>query len=335
MIKHSALAMLITATTLVAQSDFKERLAEFIQSPPPIREMVVECNWYAHPSIGTTNTQWIVLCWQTNAYILRTSNQRVGLYDTFDTNREDEISIRAGDTYSAVSYYKVLGVHIRKVQGLQKPGERDMVTPMLLSHLDSISIVLTAGVPLGPPGKVVRSGDTFTYRKESDGGTFSAFMHVDSSNVVRGFEWTGEPAQVGMDGKGALHGPIRYTYGGTSQPAWFPHEIERDLVVGDVRFTMCRMVVHRLQLGPVPMAEFVPERFLPGPPVGKVETSNGLSYVTLKGVTKPVMDPKDLRARGVQLDVRPHRAVYAALAVAFALGTLALGVAARRAPKNR
>ena len=106
MIKYSPLAILTTATTLVAQSDFKERLVEFIQSPPPIREMVVECNWYAH-AIGKTNTNWIALCWQTNAYILRNSKERAGLYDTFDTNRDELITVRAGNTYSTVPGFRM------------------------------------------------------------------------------------------------------------------------------------------------------------------------------------------------------------------------------------
>ena len=111
------LAVFTTATTLLAQSDFKEQLVEFVQAPAPIREMVVECIWYAK-KIEETTTNWIVLCWQTNAYILRNSKERVGLHDSFDTNRDELITIRVGDAYSTISYYKVLGVHIGQVQGL-------------------------------------------------------------------------------------------------------------------------------------------------------------------------------------------------------------------------
>ncbi len=262
MIKYSLLAILTTATTLVARSDFKERLVEFIQSPPPIREMVVECNWYAH-AIGKTNTNWIALCWQTNAYILRNSKVRAGLYDTFDTNRDELITVRAGNTYSTVSYYKWRGVHTGQVQGLAGPGVQDRVTPQIRGQEVVVAHALMLGIPV-PIGAIAITNGAFTYRGEAMGWTMSAVMKVDSKKIVRGFDLTYEWDRPSPDSGNGGRGSIQYSYGGDFLPAWFPDKVVRDSVIRGKTLTICRLVTHRLELGVVPLAEFYPDRFLPG-----------------------------------------------------------------------
>jgi hypothetical protein len=329
MTKYATLAILSAATPLFAQSDSKERLTAFLQSPPPIREMVVECNWYAH-AIGRTNTNWMVLCWQTNAYILRKATQRVDLFDAFDTNRDELITIRAGDMYYAVGYYKVLGVHAEQVQGLASSGERDLVTPKIRGQEVWAEPALVVGIPI-PVGEMAIANGGFTYRDEIGRITLSGVVEVDRSNLVKGFSMTNTVDRTANREAMIVPMSITYEYGGTSQPLWFPHQIVREAVIDGKRLTICRLVVHRLDLGVMPLAEFYPDRFLSGSPPGKIVTSNGLSYVTLKGVTKPVMDPKDPQARGIHPNTRAYRAVYALLVVAFAVGALALlGLARRR-----
>ena len=127
---------------------------------------------------------------------------------------------------------------------------------------------------------------------------------------------------------------VRYEYGGISQPSWLPHQIVREAMIGGKTQPVCRFVVHRLDFGRVPLAEFYPGRFLSGQPPGQVVTSNGTSYVTVKGVTKPVMDPKDPQASGVRPHATTYRAVYVAVAVLFSLGTLVLGLTLRRWAKT-
>jgi hypothetical protein len=314
------------AAALSAQSD-AERLAEFIQSPPPIREMVVECNWYS--AARTTTTNWIVLCWQTNAFILRNAKEQVALFDKFETNKDGVIAVRKGDTYSVVCYYKLLGVHTRQVQGLRRsPDERDIVTPMLLEQLDSTSIALTAGVPLGRAAAATRSGLRFRFRNDANGTTTTAVMEIGHNGATQGFQWTNEFDHPVSDGRKAICGPIRYTYGGRSQPSWFPHEITRDLIAGEAPRTICRLVVHRLELGGRPLVEFDADRFLPGPPRGSVVTSNGVSFVKLGGLVKPVMDPKDPRTRGTRSESPGKRqAVYLVLVITFVLGPMLVAFA--------
>ena len=272
MIRHIALAVLITGTSLFAQPDSKERLAQFIQSPPPIREMAVECTWYAHAD-GKTNTNWIVLCWQTNAYILRSARQQVGLFDAFDTNRDDLITIRAGDTYSTVSYYKVWGVHIMQVQ---KTGpvrvtssgkirasawDRDRVLPIIRGQEELAANALTLGIPV-PVGRIAITDGTFSYRDEADGTTLAGAMEVGGGNAVKGFSLTNVVDLKAERERVVVPMTVRYEYDNSLQPSWFPHEIVRDAVIRGKELTICRLVIHRLSFGAVRLAEFNPERFL-------------------------------------------------------------------------
>jgi hypothetical protein len=266
------LTIILTGTTLLGEPAPEEKLAAFIQLPPPIREMAVECNWYAH-GIGKTNTKWVILCWQTNAYIVRSAKQRVGLYETFDTNRDDLITIRAGDTYSTVSWYKNLGTHTRQVEGIgdarisssEKPlastWERDRVTPMIRGQEVLAAHALTLGIPV-PVGAIAITNGAFTYRDEAEGRTLSGVIEVSRDDVVTGFSMTDVVDRTTERERVVVPGTIRYEYGGTTQPAWFPHVIERDAVIRGKRLTMCRFVIHRMDLGDVPRSQFEPDRFL-------------------------------------------------------------------------
>ncbi len=322
----SILGLFAATTAKGADLDYKEQLASFIQSPPPIREMVVECDWYQPTA---TNEMWITLCWQTNAYILRSSQQQVGLWDRFDPdNLREVIGVRAGDDYSLVSYYKVLGVHIKRVHGLQNPTARDIVTPMVLGQQDQCNIALTAGIPLGPPGGAVRTGDTFTFRNNVYGTTAVAVMRAGETDFIQAFDWTNEADKTASSGATKIFGPIRYIYGGSAQPAWFPHEIIRDLIVNGSQRTICRFIVHRLELGVVPLDQFYPERFLSVKPSGAVTTTNGISIVTVRKLAKPVADSNDALAKGVHSattsETRMRRLALIVLTVVAVCGLVAL-----------
>jgi hypothetical protein len=264
--------IIFTGTTLLGAPAPKEWLTAFIQSPPPIREMVVECNWYAH-AIGKTNTNWVVLCWQTNAYILRSSKQRVGLYDRFDTNRDDLITIRSGDTYSAVSCDKGWGVHTEQFAGtgparasssgkpLTDTWDRERTAPRIRGQEMLVADALAVGLPV-PVGAIAITNGAFTYRDEGQRRTLSGVIELGASDVVTGFSLTNwvdrTPAHEGVP----IPMRVRYEYGGTAQPPWFPHEIKRDAVIKGKRLTICRFLIHRLDLGVVPLKEFTPDRFL-------------------------------------------------------------------------
>jgi len=272
MTKFIVLTIIATGTTLFGEPAPKEKLGAFIHSPPPIREMVVECNWYAHAA-GRTNTNWIALCWQTNAYIIRTAKQRIALYDAFDTNRDDMITIRAGDTYSTVSWYKNLGIHTKQVEGTgparvsssEKPLtstlERDRVTPMIRGQEVLAAHALTLGIPV-PMGVIAITNGAFTYRDEAEGRTLSGVIEISRDNVVKGFSMTNVVDRTAEGERVVVPMTIRYEYGGTTQPAWFPHVIERDAVIRGKKLTMCRFVIHRMDLGVVPQAGLNPDRFL-------------------------------------------------------------------------
>jgi len=87
-------------------------------------------------------------------------------------------------------------------------------------------------------------------------------------------------------------------------------------------------------LGTVPLSEFYPERFLPSVTSAKVVTSNGISFLTLGATTKPVMDLKDPRAKGIPAPTRGQRLLYGALVVVLVLVPLALSVIHRRKPER-
>ena len=235
--------------------------------------MVVEYNWYAHAS-GTTNTNWVVLCWQTNAYILRDSKKRVGLSEPFDSNRDNLITIRAGDTYSTVSYGKWWGVHTEQVVGsgparvsssekpLTSTWDADRVMPRIRAQETLAAPALMAGLPVSI-GAITITNGAFSYRDQDDGRTMSGVIDVDRRDVVVGFHMTNIVDHTAQrEGRALVPMSIKYEYGGTSQPAWFPHAIVRDVVIRGRKLTICRMVIHRLELGVVPLAEFDSDRFL-------------------------------------------------------------------------
>jgi hypothetical protein len=309
------LTIIITgATRSTAQSPDSERLVSFIKSPPSIREMVVECIWNAK-RIEDTRTNWIALCLQTNAYIFRMSKREVGLYDLFDTNKDEMITVRSGEVYSSVSYYKVLGVHAETVLGLSGNGERDIVSPKIRGQAEAVVQPLAVGLPVS----VAVTNGAFTCRDESAHQTLSGVMVVNSNGLIAGFNLTNSVDRGPGQEKWNVPMSVKYEYEEGTQPHWFPHHIEREVSINRKTYQTCRFVTHRLELGSVPLGEFYPERFIPGSSASKVITSNGVSYITINGLTKPVADQNDPKAQGIPTSVGRRRVVHTILVIAVLL----------------
>jgi hypothetical protein len=321
--------MIVSAitTSVLAESD-KEQLASFIQSPPPIREMIVEYNWYAH-NIGKTNTNWLALSWQTNGYVFRKSKQRTALFDLFNTNYDELITIRSNDTYSAVLISQWMGLHVETAQGTNS-GERDLIRPKILGQEVVASYALAGGID-GSIGAIVLTDNSFAYNDESRRRNVSGALEIDPSGRINGINVTNNVFPVTLTNEngemvnikgGISPGTLTYKYGGTDLPVWFPHEITRVSVVDGQPITVYRIEFHRLELGFVPIADFYPERFLKAPSADKIVTSNGVSFVTLGGITKPILDPHDDRAskaveEKISHTVRPVFIVILLLSLAF------------------
>lgn len=317
-------------TSVRAGLNPKEQLIDFVMSRPPIRQMVVESIWYGRDD---TNNLWMLLCWQTNAYVLRTAYKRVGLFDKFTLDKDDVIAVRSNDIYSVVSYYKLLGVHVRQVHGLRThPNEKnqDIVTPMIVGQQERVSIALAAGIPFLSHRAILRSNDTLITHDESGQSNATITVEVGDNNLVQSLRWTNEVQMRGTNPPRSFHGHIYYKYARDLSPAWFPHEIIRDIVIGGRPRPLVRLIVHRLELGVVPLSEFFPERFLPGPPTGRVFTSNGLSFVARKfqdgcEEVKPVSQFSGTSAP--QVDLRQRTAIRLAIGLAiFIMPTILIAV---------
>jgi hypothetical protein len=306
-----------------------ERLLEFMQSPPPIREMVVECQWYRYT--GGTDTNWIALCWQPDGYILRASTARVELHGLFDTNRDRLITVRAGEEYAAVLDAKVLGVHIERVVGRENAGSREVVTPKIRGQEVYAAHAFTLGFPVDF-GTTVSAEDGFYHLHKRQGASITAAPELDERGRLRSCRLAYQASErpLGRGFGDRVFGRMAFHYGPGSIPEWFPQEIVRDRLQDGRWVRVCRLVTHRLELGCVSPDGFRPERFLPRPSVAAVSTSNGVSYLTYRGSTRGMLDPRDPDARGIQTDVRGHRALYGALVLLLALGSVAIAIRHRR-----
>jgi hypothetical protein len=308
----------------------RDQLANFLQSPLPIRELIVEGDWYGHTS-GKTHTNWIAIAWQPEGYILRESHEQVELFDVFDPAKDDLITVRSGDIYWAISQEPTLGVHIEEVRSLTNSGVRDIVTPKVLGQEKVVSFALMLGLD-GPLRGITMTKDGFSYR-DGDRKTVLGVINTSLQGEVTGLSLTNhveplartnEEGIVERDDGASLPIIITYTYA-ESLPAWFPHEIKRDIIVGDETVSICNLIVQRLELGEMPIYEFNPKRFLPQPSPNHVITTNGVSVITMSGVARTVIDPKDPRAKGIEFEShKGGRTVFVILALALLLVPLSL-----------
>ena len=297
----------------------KSQLAEFIVSPPPIREMLVECHWY-YRAAHKTNTYWVSICWQTNAYVFRLSNQKTPVFDLFSTNRDVLLTIRADNIYSVVANDKVLGLHKEQVVGHNNSGARDLVTPKVRGQETLATHALMVGFPL-PLGALSLSNGCFLGKDDESGYSIFGKINSQTADRIGSVDITYYREQPERLPEAVARAALRYSYGGDDQPDWFPKEIVREGEVDGRSSAVCRFVVHRLELGSVPTSEFYAERFLSGPAGASISTANGISSIALNGMTKQVLDPRDPRV-GAHT-VNPVRT----RVVRVFLGTAALGAA--------
>jgi hypothetical protein len=269
--------------------------------------MIVECNWYAHfPE--KTNTEWIALSWQTNGYLFRTSKERAELYDVFDTNKDKLITMRAGDTYSAVLNSEIIGLHFEQAQGLSDSVKLDFITPLIRGQVITASYVLGVGLPR-PIGILVLTNDSFQYRLDEQHRTVSGIIEVGLDNLIKGivltnngdaYTLTNEAGETIQEKGFKTPISLQYGYGGTDQPAWFPHEMMNTAIINDKLRSIYHLKVHHLELGVVPVTEFFPQRFIGKQSPNKIINSNGVSFVTMNGVTKPAFDGSDSQIKEIE-----------------------------------
>ena len=288
---------------LVSSGGGENLLASFISSPPPIREMVVELQWFHKP--GETNVIWLALAWQTNGYVFRKSKQRTGLCDKFDIGCDEIITIRTNNSYIALLNSESLGFHAEIAEGIHS-DERDLVSPKINGQETLASYALSVG--LGPPlGAFQLTNHAFRFRDEALRRTVSGQLYFGPSNEVRGIARTNSVDAISItnDADKIIHRKavqvplwLQFGYGKSDVPDWFPNEAVSEATIGGKTSSNYRVKFHHLEFGTVSMTEFSPERFLERPIPIAISTTNGISYVAINGLLTPVLSSSDPGVKG-------------------------------------
>jgi len=302
-------------------ADSVREFQSFMESPPPIAELVFE----QRQGDGTT---WGLVRWQTNACLIRRAKNGSDLHGKYNPELDIEITGRLDNHYWRISHDTTVGNKLMEWVDLGSSTERtNRVAVAWKANVKAVEHALSLGVPLAGPGTIRWGGLSFSYNAES-GTTIRGIIEADASGRVAEMEliFVTENPPRGVPKE--MRGRIAYRYDNPALPAWMPSQLIRDIIEPKTgkRSVVNTLTIHKLAVGPVPPDEFRVSRYLSNS-VFTITVTNGKAFYQGATGSGELLSADDPRTKLVERRAR-FRAAYFSAAMMFLLVAAAVVVRA-------
>ncbi len=295
-----------------------------MQNPAPINELV------AKEAVHNQGTNWFLIRWQTNAYVIRRSTRPDTLDKPFVESLDGEIVGRWQNQYWSIENDSLLGHKLTLWTNLDDSNEPDnRVTVLHDACKTRVSDILNMGVPALNIASVHWTDSSFKYQATGFGQALNGVLRTNVTGQVSEIAVHRFLINRNAKATGALTDLITYTYSNPELPNWLPSTAARVLIRANKAnpTPICTITYLRYVASTGNAQDYKPARYLEDMGLPTLTVVGDKTYYRVGTHTGTVLSANAPET----LQLQKRRGIRVGYIVSAALFLVAVAVAAARA----